>query len=108
MYEIRITFGESVDNKRLDTIKRKASQTFGGYTLLDATGGWYSSGEIVEENSRVLVVRGTREDIQDDVTIPEGTTLEEWTKASARFLKRRSDEDAIMWDIREVHTGGMV
>lgn len=107
MHEIRITFGESVGNDILTVVKEKASALFGGYTVLQAEGGWVDEkGNLITENSRVLVIRAN--DLEDLEVGSRTMTVNEWTQATAKTLKRHSDEDAIMWDIREVHTGGMV
>lgn len=100
MKEIVIPLPTGIDTQITDRVKRLAGRHWGGFTVVEAQGGWVSpNGETITEPVEVLTVLA--EDKHED-----GTTPEQWARTMAKCVSDDSDEDVVMWFVRQVAAGG--
>lgn len=86
----RIYVPKAVSERLKRTLKTHAAQEFGGFTAIDAQGGWMSPND---------------ELIEEPVTIIEVAGMDETKAAStARWLQEKSDETTVMWEcVNQTH-----
>jgi hypothetical protein len=90
----RIYIPTDVDERIQRVLKRRMADEFGGYTILEATGGWKPDGreETEEENVRVFEADGMTE------TFARPTA--EWVSDHPE-----TDQDVVMWEVLDTKTG---
>jgi hypothetical protein len=82
---------KTVDEQLQTNVRRHVADKFGGYTELDARGGWVNDqGNLVEEPVTVLHVVGAS---QGDV------------QGIARWLAAKSDETEVLWEHHKTENG---
>jgi hypothetical protein len=88
----RIYIPTAVDERIQRVVKNRMANKFGGYTILEATGGWKPDGqeEVEEESVRVFEAVGM------DETLAQST---------AEWVKGQSDEETVMWEVIDTTTG---
>jgi hypothetical protein len=83
----RVYIPVAVEDAILRTVKNRMAEKYGGYTVIEARGGWVDEQkELIEENVQVLEVAG------GDETFAQST---------ADWVQLHSDEDTIMWEVVE-------
>jgi len=112
-YELRITFGESAFNHySIRDTKEKGAKAFGGFSVIDHSGGWVNDdGELIEEDSKTLVFQCSDDDFQGAGEKRDGSgrpiTPRSWVSIQARMIQSLTDEDAVMWSVRSLDSAGM-
>lgn len=77
-------------------VEMRLSNRFGGATTFDARGSWNDdSGRLIAED--VVVIESVAEG--EDAAADEA-------QRAAKGVKRATDEDAVMWEVRPVLVGG--
>lgn len=78
----------------LELIKGHMSRRYGGYTVIDATGGWESeSGELIEEPVTIV------ESFADSSMSMVNMEMHEL----AEVVKRATEEEAVMYTVNNDH-----
>lgn len=81
----RVYIPTAVENAIVRTVKNRMADEFGGYTVVEARGGWVNENkELIEEDVQVLEVAG------GDETFAQST---------AEWIQIHSDETSVMWEV---------
>ena len=100
MKEIVLPLPDGIDSQITDRVKRLATEHWGGFTETNAKGGWESpNGEVITEPVNLLTVLAENEH-------EDGTTPKQWAETMARVVSEESDEESVMWFVRQIHAGG--
>lgn len=98
--EIVIALPKAIDDKLLERVTSNAAEQFGGYTIIEASGGWVSpNGEIIQEPVNLLTI--VTEDLDDETITPKS-----WARGTARHVRKESSETSVLWFIRNIVAGG--
>lgn len=102
MVRIEITFGVGENKHRepikdlelkLHEISLEAARTFGGYTLIPGSGGWYNGKDLITENSMTLRLVTERR---------LGEVFED-ARSLRNFVRETLDQAAVVLTIEDVN-----
>lgn len=91
MTQATIYMPHGIDEKVLSAVLKRASDKFGGFTTVEASGGWVSpDGELVKEPVTLVKVAGAGEN---------------WAQSTAQWVADKTDETEVMWQVSDTKTG---
>jgi len=106
---VRVYVPNAVSGGIHDRVRWYLSVRFDGVTSYDGEGSW------IPESEREKSTPDSRDDRKDRMVSEEVTVYESVTdsnqpattaKRAARMVKSESDEDSVMWEVRQVGTVG--
>ena len=87
----KVVIPTAVEERIARTVKKRAADKFGGFTVYTADGGWMDeSGNVGEETVEVVEIAGADET---------------FVQSTAAWVQEKSDETAVMWSVSDETVG---